>query len=71
MGGTGKGHATARGGERKGELFFFFFVHPPRTVLPLTFFFRLSVMNRTTVNQVASALKRRHQAASLITQAKW
>ena len=35
--GFGKGDAIVRVGERKGELFFFFFVRPPRTVLRLTF----------------------------------
>lgn len=37
-GGDGKGDAIVRVGERKGELFCFFFVLPPRTVLRLTFF---------------------------------
>ena len=44
---------------------------PLWTVVPLTFLFRSLVMKRTTVSQAASALKRRHQPASLITRAKW
>ena len=60
------------GGETKGEPSP---SHPPPpplwTVVQLTFLFRLLVMNRTTVSQAASALKRRHQAATLITRAKW